>query len=99
MTTISTIDISSTCLESYPCQHYCTVTFSNGSQQKKLLDGWDLIKDEYWCFLSVGARKHFQYMKELATPQDAPLFHQDRSVGEKEQLTMMEEEDDSDDSL
>lgn len=36
---VATLKISSMCLESYPCQHKCTITLSDGREKSVTLGG------------------------------------------------------------
>lgn len=56
------IEISDTCLYSYPCQHRCLVYYDDNSQDKMLLNGVTIIQN-YFEFLSDSDKEHFmQYV-------------------------------------
>ncbi len=58
-------DIGNVCLETHPCKHNCTVTFSNGTETQPRLSGWTLATNKYWEVLDDSSKKHFLYMRKL----------------------------------
>jgi hypothetical protein len=55
------IDINMACMESNPCQHFCTLTYSTGEVIKRTLNARDIVV--YWHLLSDNQRNHFAYAR------------------------------------
>ena len=63
---LKSFHIMSLCLESYPCQHECILTYNNimgGERVTKTLKG-DYIANEYWDYLTEAGKIHFGKFKK-----------------------------------
>ena len=65
--TIQAISIGSTCRLSYPCQHYVSVVYADGTDETLDMDGTLIISDTYWPYLRPSDREHFAYLREYVT--------------------------------
>ena len=62
MKQVTQVDIGEECVETFPCSHYCTITFDDGSVSEVELDGDELISNQYWPFLKNDDKNHFEDM-------------------------------------
>jgi hypothetical protein len=58
---ITRIDIGQFCKESYPCQHNCTVYFTDGSHEQHGIDGRTIVT-KYLSKLDEVSQRHFDYL-------------------------------------
>ena len=68
--TIVKINVSSMCMESYPCQHHMEIEYDDGSTKKCGISGWSAVTNSYWNYLSEPDKKHFAYMKDMVSKKD-----------------------------
>jgi hypothetical protein len=57
----SALNISSMCLQSYPCQHDCVITYQDGSSINKRISGRTIV-DLFMDLLSDDGKRHFSYL-------------------------------------
>ncbi len=63
-------DIGNMCMESYPCQHSCCITYVNETSEIICLSGWDLVTDKYWKLLNDNDKSHFRYMQRCIQDEE-----------------------------
>jgi hypothetical protein len=57
------VEVSSMCMETYPCQHQCYALMSDG--EKVRISTRQLIDEPFWSFLSKDDQNHFAYFRNL----------------------------------
>jgi hypothetical protein len=62
ITKVVEVHVSSTCAESYPCQHQCYAILRDGSKVR--VSTFQLIEEPYWSLLSKGNQMHFAYLHD-----------------------------------
>jgi hypothetical protein len=61
---IESVDASDGCAESYPCHHFLTIKYKDGTSKKAGADGRE-IAEKYFNYLNDGEKQHFsQYLKQ-----------------------------------
>jgi hypothetical protein len=55
---IASVKPSSSCAESYPCQHSLTIKYKDGTTENGWSNGREIAK-KYFNYLSEGQKKHF----------------------------------------
>jgi len=56
---VAHVAISENCNQHYPCKHFATVGYVDGSLITQVLDGVTLANDKYWRLMAERDRKHF----------------------------------------
>ena len=64
MSNIKTIDIIGDCTHDSTCSHFCMITYKNETYQTIKMTGIDIVS-QFWSFLSVKNKQHFQYIYDL----------------------------------
>ena len=63
MSEVVNIDIDQGCMECYPCKHFCTLSYQDGTSKKTMLGAIAICK--YWNLLTDDQKQHFQYALDL----------------------------------
>lgn len=61
---IKSIEISSICIQSYPCRHDCILIHNDGTITKNSYNGEEIIL-KFWDFLSDKDKLHFRYLYQF----------------------------------
>lgn len=54
---IQSVKVSEMCMETYPCQHFVVITYTDGTTEEKTLMAPTVAS--YWKFLDENSRRHF----------------------------------------
>lgn len=95
------IDTGDGCFETWPCQHNCTITLSDGTKVENGMGARDCVTDAYWKIMKPEDQRHFKYYQtdaRFGKRDDHSLFRSHVWPPEsKEEEEDNEEEEDGED--